>query len=286
MKIASIQSKLRVYSKTHKRIHQYTLIRFFQERFLYRLSKSKYRNFFLLKGGALVYVFGEKDSRYTKDIDLLLTKLEAKHENLLNIFKEILEIQVADEILFSADSMTIEAIQKEGQYTGIRIRFVGYLGNIKQQLQVDIGVGDYVTPKPQEIVYPTLIPEFDPPILKAYSIETLIAEKFEAMITLGEYNSRMKDFHDVYQFIKLCDSSILSRAIRNTFLRRKTTTVLEHPVFTRAFYKEEKRVNQWMIFLRKNELMSINFDEVFERILFYLKPIYDNLHNDISGNKI
>ena len=134
-----------------------------------------------------------------------MTKLEAEQENLLIIFKEIGQIQSEDGIIFNTDQIVIETIQKEGQYTGTRVRIGGNLGNIKQQLQIDIGVGDYVTPGPQEIEYPTIISGLNHPILKAYSIETLIAEKFEAMISLGEYNSRMKDFYDIYQFVETSD---------------------------------------------------------------------------------
>jgi predicted nucleotidyltransferase component of viral defense system len=282
MNVESIKSKLKQYSKEHKKIHQYTIIRFFQERFLYRLSLSKYKDNFLLKGGALVYVFGAEESRYTKDIDFLLTKLEAEHENLLLIFKEIGQIQSEDGIVFDIDQIIIETIQKEGQYTGTRVRIGGNLGNIKQQLQIDIGVGDYVTPGPQEIEYPTLISGFEQPILKAYSIETLIAEKFEAMISLGEYNSRMKDFYDLYQFVETSDLSILFEAIKNTFSRRKTTMVFDHPVFTEEFYEEEKRKKQWDIFISKNELNNIDFDKVFEKMIIFLKPIYEKLYLEIG----
>lgn len=282
MNIESIKSKLKQYSKEHKKIHQYTLIRFFQERFLYRLSLSRYKDYFLLKGGALVYVFGAEESRYTKDIDFLMTKLEAKQENLLIIFKEIGQIQSEDGIIFNTDQIVIETIQKEGQYTGTRVRIGGNLGNIKQQLQIDIGVGDYVTPGPQEIEYPTIISGLNHPILKAYSIETLIAEKFEAMISLGEYNSRMKDFYDIYQFVETSDLSILFNAIRNTFSRRKTTVVFEHPVFTEEFYRNDKRKKQWDIFVKKNELNNIDFDKVFEKMIIFLKPIYDKLYLEIG----
>lgn len=282
MNIESIKSKLKQYSKEHKKIHQYTLVRFFQERFLYRLSLSRYKDYFLLKGGALVYVFGAEESRYTKDIDFLMTKLEAEHENLLIIFKEIGQIQSEDGIIFNTDQIVIETIQKEGQYTGTRVRIGGNLGNIKQQLQIDIGVGDYVTPGPQEIEYPTIISGLNHPILKAYSIETLIAEKFEAMISLGEYNSRMKDFYDIYQFVETSDLSILFNAIRNTFSRRKTTVVFEHPVFTEEFYRNDKRKKQWDIFVKKNELNNIYFDKVFEKMIIFLKPIYDKLYLEIG----
>jgi predicted nucleotidyltransferase component of viral defense system len=282
MNIESIKSKLKQYSKEHKKIHQYTLIRFFQERFLYRLSISRYKDYFLLKGGALVYVLGAEESRYTKDIDFLLTKLEAEHENLLIIFKEIGQIKSEDGIIFNTDQIIIETIQKEGQYTGTRVRISGNLGNIKQQLQIDIGVGDYVTPGPQEIEYPTIISGLNHPILKAYSIETLIAEKFEAMISLGEYNSRMKDFYDIYQFVETSDLSILFDAIRNTFSRRKTTVVFEHPVFTEEFYRNDKRKKQWDIFVKKNELNNIDFDKVCVKMISFLKPIYDKLYLEIG----
>jgi predicted nucleotidyltransferase component of viral defense system len=284
MNIESIKSKLKQYSKEHKKIHQYTIIRFFQERFLCRLSQSRYKDNFLLKGGALVYVFGAEESRYTKDIDLLLTTLEAEHENLLLIFKEIGQIKLEDGIIFDTDKIITETIQKEGQYTGTRVRIGGSLGNIKQQLQIDIGVGDHVTPGPQEIEYPTIISGLNHPVLKAYSLETLIAEKFEAMISLGEYNSRMKDFYDVYQFVEKSDLQILFEAVRNTFSRRKTTLVFEHPVFTEEFYKEEKRNKQWRIFLTKNELNNIDFDKVFEKINSLLKPIYDKLYLEIRNH--
>jgi len=168
------------------------------------------------------------------------------------------------------------------QYTGTRVRISGNLGNIKQQLQIDIGVGDYVTPGPQEIEYPTIISGLNHPVLKAYSIETLIAEKFEAMISLGEYNSRMKDFHDIYQFVETSNLSILFEAIKNTFSRRKTTMVSDHPVFTEEFYKEEKRKKQWNIFIRKNELNKIDFDKVFEKMIIFLKPIYEKLYLEIG----
>lgn len=273
MNIKSVQSRLGNYSKDHQTTHQFTLVRFFQERFLYRLSKSRYRDNFLLKGGALVYVFGSENSRYTKDIDLLLIKLSSSHEYIKEVFQEISRITVDDGIEFS-EEVRIDTIQKEGRYTGTRVRIRCNLGNIRHDLQVDIGVGDYVTPGPQEIVYPTLLDDFPAPVLKAYSIETVVSEKFEAMISLGDYNSRLKDFYDIYTFAETADPITLENAIRNTFTRRQTPLVDDHPVFTVGFYQNEKRKKQWQIFLEKNQLSDISFDLVYGKVNTYLKPIY------------
>lgn len=276
MNIKSIQARLKNYSKEHQTTHQFTLVRFFQERFLCRLSKSVYRNNFLLKGGALVYVFGAENSRYTKDIDLLLTKLASSHEQLKIIFQNIIQIYVDDGIKFS-DAINIESIQKEGRYTGTRVRIACNLGNISHNLQIDIGVGDHVTPGPQEIEYPTLLDDLEPPVLKAYSIETVIAEKFEAMISLGDYNSRLKDFYDIYYFAEKGNPLILESAIKNTFARRETPVIDNHSVFSINFYEDEKRKKQWQIFLKKNQLSDIDFNLVGDKIKKYLKPIYDRI---------
>lgn len=279
MNIKSIQMRLKAYSKKHQKTHQFTLIRFFQERLLYRLSQSPYRDNFLLKGGALVYVFGTQASRYTKDIDLLLTKLESSQTHLKQIFGEICQLPVEDGVEFD-DEVEVDSIPKEGQYTGTRIRIRCSLGNIKHNLQVDIGVGDHVTPGPQEIEYPTLLDDLDKPILQAYSIETLVSEKFEAMISLGNYNSRFKDFYDIYHFTERCNPSILENAIKNTFARRETPIIANHPVFNKEFYEDQKRLKQWQLFLSKNQLSIINFDLVLKEIIKFLKPIYEKMRKE------
>ncbi|HMQ85612.1 MAG TPA: nucleotidyl transferase AbiEii/AbiGii toxin family protein [Saprospiraceae bacterium] len=269
--------RLKTYSQKHKRVHQFTIIRYFQERFLYRLSKSKYRDNFLLKGGALVYYLSNQTSRYTKDVDLLLKQLKSDHNLLKAIFTEICEMEFNDGVIFVTKDLRIEDIQKEGLYTGTRIKVLAKLGNIKHQMQIDIGTGDYVTPRPQEIIYPTLLDELEPPKLKAYTVETVISEKFEAMIALGEHNSRMKDFYDVYQFLGNCKTRILEEAIENTFRIRKTPVIPDHPIFTDSFYQDQKRVNQWRKFLEINELEKVEFGEIGKRIQKDLKIIYENL---------
>lgn len=285
MKIESIKAKLQNYSKKYGKTHQYTITRFMQERFLYRLSNSIYKKNFLLKGGALVYTYGVEESRFTKDIDFLAKQIETNHDNLSHIFREVASIDVNDGMKFSQESLRVETITKEGAYTGTRIKILGRLGNIKQFLQIDIGVGDYVTPGPQEIEYPTIIAELQSPILNAYSLETLVAEKFEAMISLGEYNTRMKDFYDIYKFVEACDSKVLLEAIKNTFTRRRTTLSMEHPVFSKDFYTDNKRMKQWSLFLGKNEIVPIDFIQVHEKINENLIESYKMIYFLLNNGK-
>jgi predicted nucleotidyltransferase component of viral defense system len=254
------------------------LVKFFQERFLYRLSKSDYRTNFLLKGGALAYTIGGEDSRHTKDIDFLLTQLSSDSDQLKKIFEEIVKIKGNDGVLFLPQQMKVETITKEGNYQGTRLIIPARLGKISERVQVDIGVGDRVTPGPQEIVYPVILAELEEPRLLAYSLETLVAEKFNAMIDLGVYNSRMKDFYDVHQFAEMCDEYILKEAIENTFQRRKTLVSRNHPVFQDDFYTENERLKLWNMFLKKNQLSEIKFTDVQAIIIKCLMPIYEKLN--------
>ncbi|MFK7971150.1 MAG: nucleotidyl transferase AbiEii/AbiGii toxin family protein [Bacteroidia bacterium] len=277
MNIESIKAKLKQYSKANKKVHQYTLTRYFQERFLYRLSQSNFKDRFLLKGGALVYVLGAEASRYTKDIDFLLTGKGAVDADLASILNEVCQIKVEDGLEFDLDSIATESIQKDGQNEGTRIKIKTSLGNIIQQLQIDVGIGDFVTPGPQQIIYPTLLEGLAKPVLQAYSLETLVAEKFEAMIALGEYNSRFKDFYDIYTLVENCDMSVLSKAIQNTLKRRETTISKPHPIFEKTFYSNPQRLKQWNVFLTRSELGEITFEDVYEKLKRFLKPIYEEM---------
>jgi len=280
--IKSIKDRLKNYSKKKNKIHQFTLIRYFQERLLYRLSKSNYRENFLLKGGALVYSLQKEESRNTLDIDLLAKQLQSDEARLKDIFKEICELQFYDGVTFDTKTLMTQEIIKEGNYSGTRVKVVARLGNIRQMMQIDIGFGDIVTPGPVEMEYPILIEikNLEKPKLLAYSVETLIAEKFQAMIDLAEYNSRMKDFYDIYTILKTDAYNIktLKEAVANTFAKRKTKQVENHIVFTENFFQEEKRIIQWKAFLRKLKLNgAIDFSDVMKYIKEVMLPIYQEL---------
>lgn len=153
------------------------------------------------------------------------------------------------------------------------------LGNINQRLQVDLGFGDVIVPGPVRMIYPTLL-EMDGPEVWAYSVESLIAEKFEAMIDLAELNSRMKDFYDVYRILTRSnyDRQVLEKAITSTIGRRGTPISENHPIFTERFYTEERRQKQWAAFLRKARLNeSLEFSLVMKVITEDLQAIYERL---------
>lgn len=278
--IESIKAKLRNISKESNRSHQLTLTRYFQERLLFRLSQSDFQDRFFLKGGVLIYVLEGETTRPTLDLDLLARKIEADREKIKAIFQEVCRIpSPGDGVVFNAESLETSEIVKEGNYPGIRVKINANLGNIRQWMQVDIGFGDVVVPGPVSLRFPTLL-DMPPPELLAYSTESLIAEKFEAMINLAELNSRMKDFYDVYRILRVgkYDERILQKAIADTITRRKTTLSLNHVIFSDQFKGNERRNAQWQAFLRKANLNSgLSFSEVMDLIKEKLYPIYSDL---------
>jgi hypothetical protein len=276
--VASIQGRLRVISRSNGQNHQLILTRYFQERLLYRLAQSAYRSDFLLKGGTLLYAWEGLTTRPTLDVDLLGWQISNDLNSIKVIFQEICGIDYPkDCVIYNFSKLEVSEIVKEGNYTGVRIKVPVNLGQISQRLHIDIGFGDAVTPGPVEMVYPTLLPMDEPEIL-AYSKENLIAEKFEAMIALGELNSRMKDFYDLYSILT-SDNSIdlgqLEAAILATFNRRRTRLTKDHPLFDPAFAKDKRRVTQWRGYLKKIKLdPGISLHQVMIIIQEKLESIY------------
>jgi len=224
------------------------------ERLLYRLSVSCHADRFVLKGASLFLVWKGHAYRVTRDADFLGTG-EPSPVQMAQTFSEICVVpcEPDDGMSFPADH--IEAVTiKEGQpYAGVRITVVGLLHQARIPLQIDIGFGDVITPGPETVEFPTLL--HDPrPRLKAYPRETVVAEKFEAMVRLGLANSRMKDFFDVRVLAEMFDfdGAVLAAAIKNTFLRRCSEVPSETPIaFTRDFTTNPSKKQQWRAFVRK-----------------------------------
>ena len=184
---------------------------------------------------------------------------------------EICSIEyLPDAVLFDPTSITAEEIAGQDEYQGIRLLVEAKLDTIEQRIQIDIGFGDIVIPAPVELLYPTFLPDAESPVVQAYSLETVIAEKFEAMIDLSVANSRMKDFYDVYHILttQQIDQDILLQAIRGTFGNRETTYNNDHSLFTPEFATDANRITQWKAFLRKNKLdEGLEFSVVVQAIL-------------------
>jgi predicted nucleotidyltransferase component of viral defense system len=280
---ASVQERLRQLASKTGRKHQLLLTRYFQERFIFRVSISAHAAHFCLKGGALLYALEGEKSRPTMDIDLLGLHIQNSQEHFRKIFTDICQIVYEpDGLRFLVETLTTSEIGKDRRYSGVRVEFEGRLGNIRQAMQVDIGFGDVMTPPPVSMEYPTLL-LMDAPHIKAYSVETVIAEKFEAMIDLADSNSRMKDFYDVHRLLltKNYEPAVLKEAIANTFGCRDTGYVANHPLFRAEFATNPLRISRWKAFLKKSGLdTSIDFKEVLRQIEECLYPVYETMQRN------
>lgn len=191
----SVKERLLNLSKAEHYNPQMMISRYMQERLLYRLSISNYRERFILKGGALLYAHDRFEARPTLDIDFMATRINNDKENIKRIIKEICNVDcVPDGSSYDADTVEAEDITVNKEYHGVRVSVVAHLDTARQRVSMDIGFGDVVTPAPQELAFPALIDTVPQAEIKAYSLETVVAEKFHAMIVLSLANSRMKDF--------------------------------------------------------------------------------------------
>ncbi|MHA6260026.1 nucleotidyl transferase AbiEii/AbiGii toxin family protein [Sporosarcina sp. CAU 1771] len=282
---ASVFERLKNVSKKNGKTLDSVLLLYFQERLLYRLSKSSYKDKFLLKGGLFLFSLTQFSARPTRDIDFLATYISNEIESIEGAFKEIfiMNIERDDGVIFLVEQMKTERITEDADYQGLRIKIPAMLGRARHTLQLDIGFGDIVVPKPRTMTFPVLL-DMEPPILSTYSIESVIAEKFEAMISLSTLNSRMKDFYDIYILSESnnFEGRVLQEAIAETFDRRKTLIEKDHPIFTVDFYIEIARLNQWSAFLKRTNItVDLTFEAVMNRIYEFIKPVYEAiLHED------
>lgn len=277
----SVKERLLNQAKAEHYNPQMMISRYMQERLLYRLSISNYREHFILKGGTLLYAHDRFEARPTLDIDFMATHINNDTENIKRIIKEICTVEcVPDGANYDADTVEAVDITVNKEYHGVRVSVVALLDTARQRISMDIGFGDVVTPTPQELVFPALIDTVPQAEIKAYSLETVVAEKFHAMIELSLANSRMKDFFDVYRILATdrVDREILSNAIKSTFENRETKYRMNHPLFTNEFFASKDRQFLWNNFLRKIKYHeSIDFQTVGLLIKDQLQPYWESL---------
>ena len=239
---ASIHERLLNKAKSSGRPFNELLQYYGIERFLYRLAESPYRDRFILKGALIFAAWGAPLSRPTRDIDLLAHTSNSIN-NIVAIVTAICNQDVQpDGMTFDPASVVGEKIKEQDEYEGVRVRFRGYLGNARVNMQVDMGFADVVSPAPELVEYPTLL-DLPRPHLRGYPRETVVAEKVHAMVTLGAINSRMKDFYDLWLLARKFsfDGASLSEAIRNTFAHRATRIPNEMPVGLTDEFAREKQ---------------------------------------------
>lgn len=229
------------------------LTRYAVERFLYRLSRSPHADRFVLKGALLLLAWLGETIRPTRDADLLGFG-DLRPEALTETFVEICSLEVEpDGLTFDRSSIQVSAIRPEDAYGGQRVTLMARLGPARLRVQVDVGIGDKVTPDPAWLDYPSLL-DFPRPRLRAYRPETAIAEKVHAMVVLGSKNSRMRDFFDVHALAtrEAFEGEVLTAALAATFSRRQTELPRELPLaLTPAFAELESKEAQWAGFLRR-----------------------------------
>ena len=277
MNPASIKEKLKNVAKREGKPFDYLLTLYLIERFLYRLSISRYADKFVLKGGVLLYTILDEKARATKDVDMLARELNNSLEDFSDILREICMMESDDALFFDVETLSTERIKEDAAYEGVRVKISAFLDRTKKVLQMDIGFGDIVVPGAVRMEYPSLL-EMKQPVIQAYSIESVIAEKFEAMIFLAEFNSRMKDFYDICSLANLYDfeGAVLQSAITSTFMQRKTKLLAEPVIFTEEYKVSEEKNRQWDAFKRR--IASTNewsFKDVNGILITFLQPIYD-----------
>lgn len=279
----SIKARLLNLGDHDNRRYQQLLVRYLQERFLYRLSQSRHYRNFILKGGTLLYAYDKFLPRPTLDVDLLGVNISNSKESIIEAFKEIASSPISDDgVVFIPESITASDIAVERKYPGIRIMLTTYLDTIKKDLTFDIGFGDVIVPNPIMMTYPTLIMGMDKPQLAAYSLETVIAEKIQTMTEKSFFNSRMKDFFDVYRILLVHEfnSDVLLDAMKATFDNRKTEYSNVEVLFSHEFINDTTMEQRWKTYCKKTKLHGLpSFKETIEVINNFLLPYKRKLMN-------
>ena len=253
---ASVRQRLTNLARQQQEDFQLVLTRYVLERLLYRLSRSEYRDVFVLKGAMLFQLWANQPHRPTRDLDLL-GHGEDSIARFVTIFQEICGLPVEDDgLVFLAPSVHGERIKEDQEYEGLRLRMSCRLENARIPIQIDIGFGDVVMPAAADVTYPVLL-DFPAPVLPAYSRESVVAEKFHAMVVLGIANSRMKDFYDLWILARQFEfqGPMLCNAIRATFERRRTMIPGDPPLaLSPDFSHDPRKLVQWRAFLGKGRL--------------------------------
>lgn len=278
---ASVAARLLQKAKRTGDVYQVVLTSYCFERFLYRLGKSVARDRFVLKGAMLLRLWSNQPYRATRDLDLL-RKGDGSFEAIRRDIQSICAVPVeSDALTFDVDALRIEAIRVEDEYGGTRVILPATCGKARLMLQIDMGVGDAVWPTPKRCKYPALL-DFPAPEVLAYPQEAVVAEKFEALVVLGDRNSRIKDFFDLHYLASHFefDRAIMAEAIAKTFERRGTPVPAEEPIgLLPEYWENPSRPAQVKAFARRSGLtLADEPGAEFVRVLgAFLSPILADL---------
>jgi len=250
--------------------------RFMFERILERISVSKYNENFILKGGLLLSAMLGINSRSTRDMDISIKGIDVSQENMLEILNEILSIDINDKVKF--DVVNITDIRADDEYGGNKYHIVGKLENLKVALEIDISTGDEITPNELNFEYISIF-ENKKIYIDTYNIETILAEKIETILRRGKYNTRMKDYYDVYFFLmKLrndIDLEIFKQALNNTLRKREAFDYYnDYKQILDLIAEDDRIINYWNTYKKKNKYAeNIEFKEIVKILKEFLDSI-------------
>jgi hypothetical protein len=272
---ASVLARLKNIADKEHLDFNFLLLRYVQERFLSRVAISGYVNKFVLKGGFLLLAYNIEKARATKDIDFLGVDVSSNRKYLEQLIKEIATVDLNDGVVFLPGSVRSESIKEDADYEGVRVKLTAKIGSARNTIQIDFGFGDIVTPHPLQMDYPTLLDRKGVKVL-AYSKETIVAEKFEAIVKLTTFNTRMKDFYDILFLANEFDfeGAAIQKAIKNTFVRRKTSMSSAEQTLGGDFRNRADFQRHWDAFKRRTRITTKqDFKGVFEEIQSFLAPL-------------
>ncbi len=271
---ASVLARLKNKAAESGRSYQLCLQLFCQEEFLRRLEKSKYAENLVLKGGLFLYSLTDFDSRVTVDVDFLLRKIPNTPEQLRGILEEIIAVHTGNDfVTFEIKDVAPIAVAKK--YAGIGASIVARIKNTRTPFSIDFGVGDVIVPKQEKRKIPTQLEDFDSPMVNTYSIETTVAEKIDAILSLMEFSSRMKDYYDIYYLANKFDfdGNVLSEALRRTFQNREHNFTVEQFEQVMSFDEDTAMQKKWKAFVRKIGTKTDDYSTVLKTIkVFLTKP--------------
>lgn len=278
---ASVLAKLKNKAKSSGISYQQCLQLFVQEEFLRKLSKSGYEDNLILKGGLFIYTLTNFESRATIDVDFLLRAASNSIEDVKELINKVINTPTGNDYI-TMTAKGFEEISPQRKYHGISAQIIAQIKNVRVPFNVDIGVGDVIVPRAEERKINTQLPDFEAPIIMTYSLESTIAEKFDAILQRFELTGRMKDFYDIYYLARTFDfdGAKLQTAIMRTLERRGTS--YDRDSFKRvvALAEDEDMQKRWRYFLKNIKDDALEFAVVIDEIRTFLEPVFEAIVNE------
>lgn len=281
--VASVKDRLKNKSRSTGKTMQELLIAYGLERTIYRLSKSEYKEHFILKDGIFLYALYEGSyARATTDIDFLAQRISNDTEKIKQVFAEIFLVEADDPLRFDIETLSVKPIAEMKKYHGVNVSIIAYLDRTSINVSIDIGFGDVIFPDKVEMDFPVVLSDESPQVY-AYSLCSTVAEKFEAIVSLAYDNSRFKDYYDIYVLSTTQDfeGKELLEAVSETFENRHTS-IAEIVAFEDGFADDPLRQTRWKAFVKKKKaMMPVSLEETIKVIQQFMQPVVDAIiHNE------